>query len=208
MAAITRLCERTILLDEGRVLQDGPTHQVVGAYLNSGLGTTAAREWPDTATAPQGEVARLRSVRVRAQSGKVIDTVDIRRPVAVEMEYEVTQGGHVLLPHFHFHNESDEHVFVSYDQDPAWRKQPRPAGCYTSTAWIPGNLLSEGTMYVEAALITLNPNVVQFGEDAVAFHVVDSLDGNSARGDWAGRVPGVVRPLLNWETQFHPNGHG
>jgi len=204
MAAITRLCERTILLDEGRVLADGPTHQVVAAYLNSGLGTSAAREWPDPATAPQGEVARLRSVRVRSQTGKVIDTVDIRRPVAVEMEYEVIQGGHVLLPHFHFHNEADEHVFVSYDQDPAWRKRPRPAGCYTSTAWIPGNLLAEGTLYVEAALITLNPNIVQFGEDAVAFHVVDSLDGNSARGDWAGRVPGVVRPLLNWETRFRP----
>ena len=47
MPAITRLCERAILLDEGRLLQDGVSHQVVKAYLNAGLGTTAMREWPD-----------------------------------------------------------------------------------------------------------------------------------------------------------------
>ena len=48
----------------------------------------------------------------------------------------------------------------------------------------------------------------QFYElDAVAFQVIDSLDGDSARGDYAGRMTGVVRPLLQWSTQFSPNGH-
>src|SRR5438094_366500 len=83
MPAITRLCARTILLDEGSVLHDGPSHQVVSAYLNSGLGTTAAREWPDPAKAPGGEVARLRAVRVRTEEGRITDVVDIRRPVRI-----------------------------------------------------------------------------------------------------------------------------
>ncbi len=47
MSAITRLCSRAILLSDGHVLKDGAVHEVVGAYLNSGLGTTAAREWPE-----------------------------------------------------------------------------------------------------------------------------------------------------------------
>ena len=204
MPAVTRLCSRAILLDEGRVLADGPAHQVVARYLSSDLGTTAAREWLDPAEAPGGAVARLRAVRVRSAEGQVIETADIRQPVAVEMDYDVLEGGHVLLPHFHFHNEADAHVFLAVDQDPAWRRRPRPAGRYTSTVWIPGNLLAEGTLYVEAALITLDPNVNQFGEDAVAFHVVDSLDGDSARGDWVGNMAGVVRPLLHWETHYRP----
>jgi lipopolysaccharide transport system ATP-binding protein len=58
MPAITRLCQRTILLDEGRIIADGPSPQVVGAYLNAGLGTSAAREWDDPARAPGGEVVR------------------------------------------------------------------------------------------------------------------------------------------------------
>jgi lipopolysaccharide transport system ATP-binding protein len=73
---------------------------------------------------------------------------------------------------------------------------------------IPGNFLAEGMLFVAAALASVNPSIKQFYErDVVAFHVVDSMDGDSARGNYAGRIPGVVRPSFNWETRFTPNGH-
>ena len=33
MAAVTRLCQRVILLDQGRIMKEGPAHQVVNEYL-------------------------------------------------------------------------------------------------------------------------------------------------------------------------------
>jgi len=66
MPAITRLCERVILLDGGRLLQDGRSHQIVSTYLNSGRGTTCQREWVDQTMAPGGDVACLRAVRMRS----------------------------------------------------------------------------------------------------------------------------------------------
>ncbi len=207
MSTITRLCERTLLLDGGRLIQDGPSHQVVGAYLHSGLGTSAAREWPDAAKAPGKDVARLRAVRVKLENGQISEAVDIRRPVAVEMAYEVLKSGYVLLPHFHFYNEGGITVFAAVDLDPEWRQRPRPKGRYISTAWIPGNLLAEGTLFVKASLATLDPTVVQFTEpDVVAFQVIDTMDGDAARGDWAGRLTGVMRPRLEWQTEFSVNG--
>ena len=207
MSTITRLCERTILLDDGRLVEDGPSHQVVSAYLHSGLGTSAAREWPDTDKAPGRDVARLRAVRVKLESGQVSEVVDIRRPVAIEMTYDVLKSGHVLLPHFHFYNEGGVTVFAAVDLDPEWRQRPRPKGRFTSTAWIPGNILAEGTLFVKASMATLEPTVVQFTEpDVVVFQVVDTMDGDSARGDWAGRLTGVMRPLLEWQTEFCANG--
>jgi lipopolysaccharide transport system ATP-binding protein len=207
MPAITRLCERVILLDEGRVLEDGPSHQVVRTYLNTGLGMTSVREWQDPARAPGGEVARLRAVRVRTEDGQITDAVDIRRPVGIEMEYDVLKSGYVLLPHYNLFNEQGVHVFKTLDQDPVWRGRPRPEGHYVSTAWIPGNFLAEGMMSVSAALVTLNPATLQYHErDAITFQVIDSFDSDSARGDWAGQVGGVVRPLLMWSTQFKRDG--
>jgi lipopolysaccharide transport system ATP-binding protein len=207
MPSITRLCERAILLEDGKIVQDGPSHQVVSTYLNAGLGMAAAREWPDPARAPGGEVARLRAVRVRTEEKQVTDVVDIRRPVGIEMEYEVLKPGYVLLPHYDVYNEQGVHIFKAMDHDPAWRRQPRPAGRYVSTAWIPGNFLAEGTVFVTAGLVTLNPVALQYYErDAVTFQVVDSFDGDSVRGDWSGRIGGVVRPLLEWDTQFSPDG--
>ncbi len=60
MLAITRLCQRAILLDEGRIVGDGVSHKVVSDYLGAGQRTTAAREWRDPSTAPGDKVARLR----------------------------------------------------------------------------------------------------------------------------------------------------
>ena len=207
MPAITRLCERTILLDGGTVLADGPSTQVVSTYLNAGHGTSAAREWPDLATAPAGDVARLLAIRVRSEDGRITDAVDIRQPVRLEMEYEVMKPDHILLPVFHLVNETGILVFGAVDQDPEWRKRKRPKGRFVSTAWIPGNLLSEGTMFVNSILVTMEPRVRQFKvDDAVAFQVIDSLDGDSARGDYSGPFPGAVRPLLKWSTEFSSNG--
>jgi len=206
MPAITRLCPRTILLDEGKSVIDGPSHQVVNVYLGSGLGTTAAREWPDLNKAPGNEIVRLCAVRIRTENGQITSAVDIRKPIGIEMEFEVLKPNHILVPNFHFLNEEGVYVFIASDQDPAWRRYPRQVGRYISTAWIPGNFLAEGSLIVGAAISTMDPVIVHFYErDAVAFQVIDSLDGNSARGDYAGPMPGVVRPLLHWATQFSPN---
>jgi lipopolysaccharide transport system ATP-binding protein len=205
MQSITRLCPRVILLDGGKILQDGPSHEAVSAYLDSGIAASAAREWPDPEQAPGGEVARLRAVRVRSEDGQIAELTDIRRPVRVEMEYDVLQPGHVLMAYYDFYNEEGLDVFSTMDLDPAWRGRPRPQGRWISTVLIPGNLLAEGTLFVGPGLLSLNTLVAQFQErDVVAFQVVDSHDGDSARGDWAGKVDGVMRPLLNWSTQFDP----
>jgi lipopolysaccharide transport system ATP-binding protein len=205
MPAVTRLCPRTILLDGGKILMDGPSGEVVGRYLQSGLGTTAAREWNDPSTAPGDEVVRLAAVRVRTHDGKVSAAVDIRRPVGIEMEFTVLEDGHRLVPNLHFFNDEGVYVFVSSEVDSPWRHEPRPSGTYVSTAWIPGNLLAEGTLIVGAAISTLDPVKIHLYErDAVAFQVVDSFEGDSARGDYAGSLPGAVRPLLKWETRFVP----
>ncbi len=201
MPAVTRLCQRVILLSGGSVLQDGPAAQVVGTYLKSGLGTTAAREFERPSRARLAEVAGLWAVKVKTTEGIVTEVVDIRKPVQIEMEYEVFRPGYVLTPYFNFDNDEGVTAFRSHDLDPEWRRKPRPAGRYTSTVRIPGNLLAEGTVFVSAGLATVAPGIRQFyEEDVVAFQVVDSLDGDSARGDVGGNIKGIVRPLLEWRT--------
>jgi lipopolysaccharide transport system ATP-binding protein len=202
MSAITRICERAIFLDEGRVVSQGPADQIVSSYLTGGLGTSASREWRDAHNAPGGEICRLRAVRARGRDGSVSDSVDIRQPIGIEIEFDVLQGGHRLLPHFYLWNEHGVAIMGSNDLDPAWRRRPRPPGRYVSTGWIPGNLLAEGTVFVDAAVIVIEPPMTQiFEQSIIAFQVVDNMDGDTQRGDWAGPQPGAVRPLLEWTTQ-------
>lgn len=204
MPSITRLCERVILLNNGQLLLDGPAQQVVGDYLNSSLGMSSAREWPDLATAPGNEIVRLSAVRIITPQGEVTDTIDIRQTIGIEIEFMVFKPDYILYPGFSIHNEEGVWLFSSLDTNPAWRRKPRPPGCYLSRAWIPGNLLATGTMVIGPAMRTEEPFIQHFYvREAVAFQVIEKPGEDTARVDSTGKFPGVVRPLLNWETEFH-----
>lgn len=206
MQAVTRLCPRTILLNNGRVLADGPSHEIISVYMNSEKPTKAVREWFSPAEAPGDEVVRLCAIRIRAEEGGITDVMDIRKPVYIEMEYEVLKPNYIFLVHYHLFNSDGIQLFESIENDPSWIECPRPVGHYVSTSCIPGNFLSEGILFVSPSIRTLNPEIRRLRvNDAVAFQVIDSLDGNSARVNYIGDLGGVVRPLLKWETQFSPN---
>ncbi len=203
MPSITRLCERAYLLEGGEIIRTGPAHEVVAEYLSTNLGTSSSKCWEDLRRAPGDETVRLRGVRVKNQQGETAYTHDIRRPIGIEMEYEVLTSGTVLVPYFTLHNEEEVWLFTSIDTDPQWRSRPRPAGRYTSTAWIPGNLLAEGTLLAAAGIRTEEPHINHFYEqDVVAFQVVESPDRDTARMEWAGKISGVIRPFLTWETDL------
>ncbi len=203
MQAVTRLCSRAIWIENGKIKQDATAKEVVSNYLNSQTETASEKFWNDAEDAPGNEVVKLRSVRVMNETGKADSAFDIRHPIFVEISYQVLQENQILMPAFQLYNEESICVFTSNDLDKNWRGKPRKKGFYTSRAQIPANFLSEGNFFVNVSAATFEPLNVHFNErDAVAFIVTDSLEGNSARGDFAGQMDGVVRPILEWETEF------
>jgi len=201
--AVNRLCRRVIWLRNGSLVKDGATNEVVVAYLREQSKTGAEKSWSKLETSPGNEITKLRRVRVCNEAGETASSIDVRRPVGVEMTYDVLQAGRVLVANLHFYNEQGVCLFISQDLDNEWRFCPRLIGTYLSTVWIPGNFLAEGTVFVTAAATTFQPLHVHFDErEAVAFHVIDNFEGDSTRGDYTGILPGVVRPRLIWETDF------
>lgn len=206
MTAITRLCKRVVLLENGRVACDGEPSEVVNRYLRSTFKTGPLREWVDAAEAPGDDVVRLRRVRVHNENSETISAVDIRKRFGIELTYEVRQEGHRLVPVVEFYNEEGTELFSSHDATSEWRRLKRPRATYTSTVWIPGNLLAEGSLIGHASVMSHYPSTIvhAYERNAVAFQVVDSPAGDSARGDYVGPMPGLVRPLLSWTTETKP----
>jgi lipopolysaccharide transport system ATP-binding protein len=201
MPAVTRLCSRGILLQGGRIVNDGPIEEVVGKHLGGGLGMVPSREWPQLDEAPGGAIARLRGVRLHQLSGATSEVFDVSESLGVEIRFDILESGSVLLPHFVVHNEEGVKLFVSLELDPEWKNRKRSAGHYVSTAWIPPNLLTEGSISLSPAMSTLSPERTEFFmPDAVGCHIVDGGLGNSARSDYMGKIRGVIRPKLEWRT--------
>jgi lipopolysaccharide transport system ATP-binding protein len=204
MQSIARLCSRAVWMKDGAIAKDGAAADVISDYLHEQSQKGAEKIWEISEKSPGNEIVRLRRVRVCDDAGATVSSIDIRRPVLVEMTYEVLRGGKVLVPNVHFYNEQGACIFVSHDWNSIWRTVPREAGTYVSKMRVPGNFLAEGTIFVTAAVSTYLPFEVHLQErDTIAFSVIDSLDGDSMRGDYAGVLPGIVRPNLDWETEFN-----
>ncbi len=203
MPQVTRLCNRVIMIENGGIVKDGGPHEVVEAYLSAGKHRVAAREWPVLEEAPGGQVARLRSVSVRNEKNQVSDTMDIRKPVTVQVEFDCLTPGYVLMPAFSLCNEESQIIFCSNDTEEHWLRKERQPGRYIARVVIPGNLLTEGTMLINTAIWQWEPTrrIEYHVPDAVAFQVIDTLDGDSARGHYPGDLPGTVRPKLDWHTE-------
>jgi lipopolysaccharide transport system ATP-binding protein len=201
MDTVTRLCSKAILLKSGTLQKIGPTEEVINTYLRSDFGTSARRSWTSERTLPGDDMVRLKEVRVHDKDFSVEETYDITKPIGISMDYEVLQDGEIFTHSFNFYNEQGINIFNTHDTVSEMRTQPRKKGSYTTTSWIPPNLLAEGIVIVGVAAIKIEPFKIYFHElDAVSFNVVDHMRGDSARGHYLLGFPGLVRPLMQWET--------
>jgi lipopolysaccharide transport system ATP-binding protein len=203
LQAISRLCDRAMLLDAGRTVRDGPSREVVAEYLQSSQAGGSHATWPDLSTAPGNSVVRLRSARVVDEAGETVSSVDVRKPVGIEIAFSVLREGKQLTPKIKVLDQQGDIAFNAIDTSERWRGPTEP-GDYVSTAWIPGNLLSEGLFTVDISIVTLlSPKLMPHAgmTEALSFHVHDPVEGDSARGSYMGQPwRGVVSPLLEWTT--------
>ena len=169
------------------MVRDGQSDEVVAQYLQSVTGTPSRRVWPDLESAPGGKYARLREVRVVDEDGEVLESVDIRRPVGIEMTFTALRDDVPMFPKIKLYDREGDAAFNALDTSSEW-EELAGTGDYTSTAWIPPNFLNEGYYRVDVA-VQPGPADEQLihqtaVREAVSFNVFDL-----GRGFVEGQVP-------------------
>jgi lipopolysaccharide transport system ATP-binding protein len=203
MQTVNQLCDRVIWLDGGQIVEDGDPSDVVTRYLHTVQSSSSSVSWPDDETAPGDDLARLLSVRAVNELGETVYTSDVRDVVGIEISYRVLRPGPAVFAKIKLRDTQGNTTFNAMDVA-TQHEEATPPGIYRSTAWIPGDLLNEGTLMVDVAVCTLrNPKLHQRAQqyEAVAFPVFDPGDGDSARGLFTGQIRGAVRPLLDWSVE-------
>lgn len=100
MHTIQSLCTRTILLDEGKIIKDGNTHEVVSSYLkpfqeHTIEGESDLRNWPGSRKSP-GKI-RATYLRTLDKNGKTCSTFNIYDPITFELKIEnISKNGFVV----------------------------------------------------------------------------------------------------------------
>lgn len=200
MAAVQRLCTRTIWLNWGKIAGDGDPRRVVSDYMNTSFPAMTERLWTDISTAPGDERVRLRLACVRPEGGSPSDPITIRTHFVMEFEYWNLEPNTYLNLSLHVYNQQGVMVFNTAPvHEPVWHGRPFSVGLFRSVCHVPGDLLNDGAHTVELLMVKDQGIVIFRQENLLFFEVRDEVE---RRGDWYGRWAGAIRPNLKWITEF------
>jgi lipopolysaccharide transport system ATP-binding protein len=197
MQAIIALCNSAILLQEGKIVRNGPSQEVSSCYLFEDRNYNSFKEWNNLK--PGNNIVKLHHIRAVDKNYNTKDSFYTTEPVGIEMCYEVFEKGHVLWHGYNFHNSDGINIFDSHSVTAELYNLEHPIGKFIATAWIPENLLAEGSILIGCAIFNHIEHKIYFHErNVISITIIDSLDGNSSKGKSPGNFPGIVRPKLNW----------
>ncbi len=198
MGSVRRLCRRALLLENGRLADDGAVEQVIARYLHQRSSHEGQRHWRDGFANPGvSDFAFLDAALLndREQPGSEFD---VRKPITVELRFRVTQPIAYGRVGVMLSTADGLDLFETYDSD-AQGHSPhlRVPGVHRIRCEIPGDLLAPG-----AYRVTLNAGLPKVRNlaclpAALSFTVCDT---GATGGELLTQRQGLLRPRLPWTS--------
>lgn len=194
MSAIETLCQRALLLDRGRLIQDGPTDAVIRRYLATsafGSAVTDAREHPGRKPDSTPVITRTRLLNGRGEESAAFQTGE---DVAIEIDVDpagrpLRYPSVILLITSHL-NQPMATLATSGQVESEWEiSAPRTVRC----VW-PDCRLAPGQYHV-TVIVRNGVARVDRIDQATGFEIT------ATSGQSFGRrlPPGLIAPRVRWE---------
>ncbi len=194
MGAISRLCQRCIVLDQGRIVASGPTATAVQTYMTSGLMERAEYIQSESA----GKAMNLLRVALVDEGGEARSEVRYDDRLRFLLEYEINQsvsGASVGMALFTVDGtcalataDFDSHTELLGTRSP---------GRYQTTVDIPPCWLNTGRYTVTIYIANASSGLIYDQVETIVFSIVDTGTPGSRHGVTR---KGVLQPILDWTT--------
>jgi lipopolysaccharide transport system ATP-binding protein len=191
MVAIKNLCPRTLLMDQGHLIADGPTADILQEYL-SAEESEYHRVWPRE-TAPGTEAAKLIEAGLREPR----EVLYIDEPLPLHFMAELSDdyaGSRVFNFSLVFYTPDGVPVFNTISPSLALEGN-RILGCCR----LPANLLNDDHYALRILLVVDTSTHVFDCWDVLQL----KLEERQRNADWHGKWIGLVRPegIISWHTE-------
>ncbi len=197
---VRALCERALLLEQGRIVDDGPTDSIVRRYLASfETLDTGQRRWDDPALRPGNDDVRLVSVRAEDENGALHATFSSNESIGVIVELDVETPDPALVVMMDLIAADGTFVLSSYHVDGNQELQPggRP-GLHALRCRIPAGLLNGGRYVVNVRVLAHGIDGVIHEKGVIHFDV--TLDHGESYFVGSHHIrQGVIAPVFQWD---------
>jgi|688.fasta_scaffold89492_3 lipopolysaccharide transport system ATP-binding protein len=204
MPMVASLCNRCLLMRDGRMTDDGMPSSVILKYQDAGFGGATSVDYTNSPKKPGDELARLLRAWVSDHQGQPNSEVAIQHPFKIHMVYEILRvSAGEPYPNIHLYDSKGNCAFVTAAR--VNRDTPIEPGIYHAICEMPGNLLNDGIFSAGLALTFSHNGITHvsfYNQNALNFAVVDSMINVPTReAGYTGPIPGVFRPILDWQVQ-------
>jgi lipopolysaccharide transport system ATP-binding protein len=204
MAAISKLCQKCILLNAGEVKRVGPTEEIIPHYLTNNGQAEGIRTWADTPKKNQDPRFKIRALRIMGPDGINTGHVDGGKPITIEVEYQILERLSQFRVGLRVFTSDGTLVFATADSvHPNFDPKPRAAGIYRTLCIIPENLLNETSYSLTIGADIPFVKILFMEEAALSFSVQQTSELYSRFPE---KWPGVICPHFEWQTRTIDSG--
>ena len=195
--SIKALSKHILLLDKGSLSMDDNATTVLSQYFSNYNKINSFYQCqPDRSNNIQFDAMWIENER-----GEVSGDINVEEDFFICIKYEVKSNNLNFYHGMNIFTETGIHVFSNHDLCQEFKNENRSSRIYFSKCKIPKNYLNEGVYKISIALldaVTNKPHI--YIEEKLVFRIFDNITGSSARGGFKGIFPGIVRPILEWQT--------
>jgi len=202
MAAIRSLCNRALLIEDGRLTLDGAPGEVITRYLSEGAQEEEQAEINWTGDAPGSPEICLRAIRLLNEQGNLQTTFEADKPVVVEIHYEAKKRLRGIRFHLSLFTQEGDLAFMTTDH--LHRDEIQMPGRYKTVCTIPGRLLNRRAYVIGVACGIPGERWLINDGQYLTFNV--SGAGNQA-SNFPERWPGAVCPQTEWRIEKCPESN-
>jgi lipopolysaccharide transport system ATP-binding protein len=200
MPMIASLCNRGIVMKNGELTFDGTATAAVHHYQNAGKENAGFLNYIDQAKRPGDHLGELLQAWVEDMSGDIKGELKINEGFKVAIRYIIKERVPLTpFPNFHFFDQFGQYVLVSA---PQMNKNVEVApGEFLAECIIPAHFFNVGYFSIGIALTFHHSGIhVSFYEQhGLNITMTEDMNNSASRtSNFAGEIPGVVRPLFNW----------
>lgn len=198
MEAVQNLCRRALLLQDGRLVEQGDAATVVSHYLHRFVANQQEQQWP-AGRAPGNEHVRLLYASVRPAHGQsqIIYTND---DLLFTFRFRLLRSTPTQLD-VTFHLIDERGILVLVASTAYTLNKSFSASELQATARIPGNILNQGSYTVSRLLFVERKSYILLEHnDTLSFDILPQPTG---RMGWTpGRKEGIVYlPQIPWSLE-------
>lgn len=188
MQALRNLCNRTIALHEGKIIEEGKPETVISNYLKRQQNNFVHQSYEAPQNAPGNNYIRIKKVELIPDYQDGMDVIDVRTPLRLQFEFWYNDvGAGNLIVGIHLFNIAGDCIFDVASEPHRYNNGLIEGGCN-----IPGNFLNDGSYYISIVFVKDTTQRLFYFEACLAFEVED-YRANTA---WFGKWLGYVRPAF------------